>query len=33
MQGGVFGWVSDSSRFVRALKSAFNDQIQKGNKI
>ncbi len=33
MQGGVFGWVSDSSRFVRALKSAFNDQIQKGHKI
>jgi nicotinamidase-related amidase len=25
MQGGVFGWVSDSSRFVHALKSAFNN--------
>jgi nicotinamidase-related amidase len=23
MQGGVFGWVSDSRRFVRAVKSAF----------
>jgi nicotinamidase-related amidase len=23
MQGGVFGWVSDSRRFVKAVKSAF----------
>jgi hypothetical protein len=23
MQGGVFGWVSDSSRFVKGIKSAF----------
>ena len=24
MQGGVFGWVSDSNKFVNAVKSAFN---------
>ena len=29
MQGGVFGWVSDSSRFVGAIKTAFGD----GNKV
>ena len=23
MQGGVFGWVSDSNKFVNAVKSAF----------
>jgi hypothetical protein len=23
MQGGVFGWVSDSKRFVEGIKSAF----------
>jgi nicotinamidase-related amidase len=26
MQGGVFGWVSDSSKFVGAIKSAFMNQ-------
>jgi nicotinamidase-related amidase len=25
MQGGVFGWVSDSNKFVRAVQSAFNE--------
>jgi len=25
MQGGVFGWVSDSKRFVQGIKSAFRD--------
>lgn len=25
MQGGVFGWVSDSKRFVQGIKSAFKD--------
>jgi hypothetical protein len=28
MQGGVFGWVSDSGKFVRAIKSAFDDQLK-----
>ena len=23
MQGGVFGWVSDSARFVKGIRSAF----------
>ena len=26
MQGGVFGWVSDFGKFVRGLKSAFDNQ-------
>jgi nicotinamidase-related amidase len=26
MQGGVFGWVSDSNKFVNAVKSAFNSR-------
>ena len=26
MQGGVFGWVSDSGKFVKAIKSASNNQ-------
>ena len=26
MQGGVFGWVSDSAKFVKGLKSAFENQ-------
>ena len=26
MQGGVFGWVSDSKRFVEGVKSAFKDK-------
>jgi nicotinamidase-related amidase len=26
MQGGVFGWVSDSTKFVNAVKSAFNSK-------
>ena len=29
MQGGVFGWVSDASKFVNAIKTAFGD----GNKV
>jgi hypothetical protein len=24
MQGGVFGWVSDSNKFVNAVKTAFD---------
>jgi nicotinamidase-related amidase len=28
MQGGVFGWVSDSGKFVKAVKSAFDDQLK-----
>jgi nicotinamidase-related amidase len=28
MQGGVFGWVSHSGKFVKAIKSAFNNQKQ-----
>ena len=26
MQGGVFGWVSDSKRFVEGIKSAFGNK-------
>jgi hypothetical protein len=26
MQGGVFGWVSDSKRFVEGVKSAFKNK-------
>ena len=26
IQGGVFGWVSDSAKFVKGLKSAFENQ-------
>jgi nicotinamidase-related amidase len=25
MQGGVFGWVSDSAKFVKAVTTAFNE--------
>jgi hypothetical protein len=24
MQGGVFGWVSDSNKFINAIKDGFN---------
>ena len=26
MQGGVFGWVSDSKRFVEGIRSAFKNK-------
>ena len=26
MQGGVFGWISDSNKFVSAVKSAFTSK-------